>query len=238
MARKGFAIAPRALILTRPREAAHRFARDARGAGVTGPILFSPVLRIVPLVPDDIPEGALVLTSEAGARRAHALGLVSRRAWAVGSRTAQVARALGFACETGPGDADGLARTILERERAAVVHLHGRHVAQALAPRLAAAGMRAEGRVVYDQVAQPLSEAARLRMTLGPAILPLFSARSARLVAGALGDAPAPSLVALAISRAVAEAWPFETPLHVAERPDAEAMTAALVRLVARDAER
>ncbi|WOI55911.1 uroporphyrinogen-III synthase [Palleronia sp. LCG004] len=202
-------------------------------------MIFSPILRIVDVTPPDIPEGTLVLTSEQGVRRAAALGLRGRRVWTVGPRTARLADAEGFVRETFvPGTADALLEAIAAQERGPVVHLHGRHVTRDVARALRQRGLQAESRVVYDQIARSLSLAARSRIADGHALLPLFSPRSARLVAHDLVAPPPASTAVVAMSEAVAEAWPFGGTVHIAPRPDAEAMLQVLAALVAVETER
>ncbi|MBJ3761510.1 uroporphyrinogen-III synthase [Maribius pontilimi] len=208
-----------------------------RAAGFAGPILFSPVLRIVPVAPGDLPEGTLVFTSRHAVLRATALGLADRPAVAVGDATARSARLRGFACDVGPGDAAGLVDFLLRRTTGPLLHLRGRHVTfdLTLAPRQA--GRAAADRVVYDQLDQPLTEAARRMLTEQSCLLPLYSPRSARLVAGQLDPARARPTV-IAISKAVAEAWPLPGPLHIAQVPNAAGMIARIGALVAPDGER
>lgn len=106
-----------------------------------------------------------------------------------------------------------------------------------LAGVLAAAGLRAETRLVYAQDPQPLSATAtRLLAGRGAVLVPLFSPRSARLLAAAgpaQASATAPLLIA-AMSRAVAEAWAGPAPraLQIAARPTSEAMLHALTVLI------
>ncbi len=226
------------LVLTRPLPAAHRFARAARAALWTGPILFAPVLEIVPVDGARLPDGMLVFTSENGVQAAAALNsLAGRQAVAVGDHTARVARDLGALCRSAGGTVEDLLALLSGPDMAAerLVHCHGRHVSGDLVERLAAAGIAARGAVLYDQVARPLSEAA-LRALKGPApaVLPLFSARSARLVAEAAGPVPA-STVAVALSAQIARCWPWEPPALIAAQPKAAALLDRVRGLVGRD---
>lgn len=212
------------LLLTRPEPDSRRFA--ARLAGV--PAVISPLLRIVP-VPHDGRELAqaegLVFTSvhavpAAGAGR-------GRCAFCVGPRTGQIARDAGFDVIVGPGDAEGLI-PLIQVSGLRLVHPHGRHVARPLP---------VPGVVVYDQIAAPLSpEAQALLSRPQPVIAPLFSPRSAAVLAREAADAAAPLWLA-AISKATLQAWegPAAARHIVAARPDADAMVAAICRLIGKE---
>lgn len=208
------------LLLTRPAPDSARFAALLPEFGA----VISPILRIVP-APHDAARLAraegLVFTS------GHAVAVAGpgrdRPAFCVGPRTAALARAAGFSVIEGPGDADGLA-AVLTASGLTLLHPHGRHLARELP---------VEGMVVYDQVSQPLNaEAAALLAGQGPVILPLFSPRSAALLADAAGGAAAPLWLA-AISRKVLEAWPGPSDRQaLAAAPDGRALAAAIRHLV------
>ncbi|WP_295048177.1 uroporphyrinogen-III synthase [uncultured Paracoccus sp.] len=204
------------LLLTRPQADSQRFAAmlpDWRA-------VIAPILRIVPM-PHDAARLAqaqgLVFTS------AHAVASAGpgrgRLALCVGGHTAQAARAAGFDVRTGNGFAEGLL-PLIAAAGVPLVHPHGRH----LAKRLPVPGM-----VVYDQQAVLLTtEAQALLAGDGPVVLPLFSPRSARLVAEAAQGAQAP-LWPVAISGAAWAGWSGDAAGHVvAERPDAAAMVTAI----------
>ena len=232
------------LLLTRPEAQARRFAREAEARlGPFGQVIVAPLMQIVPLEPfPPVPDGAeLAFTSEnAVAVAAPRLGGTGRRAWCVGDRTAEAARAAGFDAMSAGGDAAALAALIARSGPAGdILHLSGRHQRGDLAAQLAQAGLTARRLPVYDQAARPLPKPARAALD-GPApvLVPLFSPRSAALLSQEIArGARAPLLVA-ALSPAVASAWtgPGPESLEVAERPDADALLAALARLVTRRA--
>lgn len=203
---------------------------------MTGPILFSPILEIETVAPaDPVPEGVWIFTSENGVRAAATLGLVQAGApaLAVGERTAQAARAAGLDCRAANGRMSGIVALIArEGIKGPFVHLHGRHVTGDLASRLRADGHVAASMPIYDQVARPLSDAARAAFACRDVLLPLFSPRSAALVVRDLQHRPACTRV-VALSEAVAEAWPWDDPVTVASKPDSEALLSELRRLVA-----
>jgi uroporphyrinogen-III synthase len=219
------------VLLTRPAAQSRRFAdqvRDRLGPGVR--VVIAPLMRIVPLGPlpamaaGDVP----VFTSESGAEAFAALGgRCAGPAYAVGGRTAAVTRRLGFAPVTeGPGDGAGLAGLIAAERPAGngtLWHLHGTHVAGDVAAMLQARGIRARDAAIYDQVAEPLSaEATDLLAGERPVLVPVFSARTARLLAGDLARARAPLGLA-AISPAVAGQLPVQIAAKVAVAARAEA---------------
>lgn len=223
------------LLLTRPDEASRRFLALCEGlAGRPLPAILSPVMVLTPRAVT-LPErpSALVLTSEAGAESAGALGLAGLPAWCVGPRTAQVAREAGLLTRDAGGNAEALVATILAaRPSGLLLHLHGEHVRGCVAARLRAGGLRAEAVVAYAQDALPPT--AQARAALGgplPVVAPLFSPRSVHLL---LAWHPRAPLQVVAMSGAVAEAARALEPrrLLVAARPDAPAMARAVVALL------
>jgi uroporphyrinogen-III synthase len=232
------------VLLTRPEAASRRVAaalRDRLGADL--PVLISPVLDIVcdPAAAARALRGAggVILSSENGAA-ACAAGCAGAGlpAFCVGARTAEAAQAAGFVPQPDPpGDLDGLIAQIKARgfsvDRGPLVHLHGAHVTGDAAAALAAAGVPARSAVVYDQRARPLSDGAfRLLAGAAPAIVPVFSPRSARLLAPALGAARAPLRIAAISPRAAAPVAVHGAGIvRVARRPDADAMIDVIAAL-------
>ncbi|MBM9596170.1 uroporphyrinogen-III synthase [Roseitranquillus sediminis] len=216
------------LLLTRPREASLRFLKDLSARrGAAPAAVLSPVLEIRLLRPRLVRRYAtLILTSRNGLAGG-AFG--ARRAFCVGDGTAEMAGRAGLEALSADGDVEALIRLI--RETAAdgpLLHLRGAHAAGDLVARLRAAGLDADEAVAYDQAALPLTRAATdLLAGSEPVLLPLFSPRSAALVA-AQAEIRAP-LHLVAMSANVAEAWgrPAEQ-VTVAPRPTAEDMLAAV----------
>ncbi|MBE3637437.1 uroporphyrinogen-III synthase, partial [Mangrovicoccus algicola] len=119
-----------------------------------------------------------------------------------------------------------------ERPAGRLLHLRGAHVAGPLAAPLRAAGLDVAEMVTYDQRPLPPGAAARALLARpGTVLLPVFSARSARLLGPWLRDAAAQLRVA-AISPAVAAALPVQSAARpdVAARPDSGAMLDLLAR--------
>lgn len=222
------------ILLTRPTEQSSKFQRELRRrVPPEVPILVSPILEIRtfpspgPVEPPDF----LVLTSahasEAIARTPEFAGI---KAYCVGHATADAARRAGAASVAAGGTADELVTRLKQdapsgRGR----YLRGRHVSVDLERTLAGAGLNISSSVVYDQVALPLTDQARAVLAApGPVVLPIFSARSAGLLAEECRGATAP-LSVVAMSPQVARQWRDEDEVcAVASAPDAEAMAEAV----------
>jgi len=226
------------LLMTRPRSASERFAAALEAE--TGPfarVIVSPLLEIVPRpAPALPPEAALAFTSENAAALAAPFAAPGRRAYCVGDRTAEAARAAGFEAVSAGGDAAALAaRLAADPPGASIVHLAGAHQRGDLVERLRAAGLPAERVTVYDQAARPLSAEARAALAgRSFVLLPLFSPRSAALASAEAAGATAPLLLAC-LSPAIRADWAGPPPAAetVASGPDATALTAAIARLLA-----
>lgn len=218
------------LLLTRPEPRSSEFlARCERALGERIPAVISPVMAIVPR--DEAPPlddyATLVVTSASALDVFGDGGLSGRRVATVGDATAARARrmgaraeALGPDIETFVANADRLAPPCL--------HLRGVHAAGDLAGRLNALGIAAAEAIVYDQAARPLSRAARqLLAGEGRVVAPVFSARSATLLAHA---APIRAPVdVVAMSETVAAAWTGPGHVIVADAPTVEAMCAGTI---------
>lgn len=220
------AVQPR-ILLTRPQAQSLRFAESL---GL--PCLISPLMAprfLTPVVP---PHAAVILTSETGAEAAARL-VAPTFAFCVGDRTASTARSLGFQASSAAGDAEALIAHILAAPVSPLLHLRGREARGEIAARLTSAGVPTAEAVAYAQEEQPLSpEALAALHGTAPLILPLFSPRSATLLARVVPRAP---LTVVAMSAAVAEAARGLDPDPlIATRPDAAAMREATLAAVSR----
>jgi uroporphyrinogen-III synthase len=238
----------RALILvTRPEPGASRFAAALRARfGAAAPVIVAPLMEPAyadaPLPPAlaEGRAGGLVFTSAAGveglARRCPGLALP---AFCVGARTAAAARAAGHAAEALGGDADALVAALVARGAAGgvplpLVHARGADSRGQVADRLTAAGLPTEEAVVYAQTVRTLApEAAAALAGRVPVVVPVFSPRSARILAAAAQRADAPLLLA-AISPAALAAWDGRPVVRtaIAPAPDEAGMLAAVASLV------
>ena len=203
------------VLLTRPKESSDAFLSALRGLGAD--IVEAPVQKIVPVgeLVNLAPDAAAIFTSRHAVRRVR--NGAGRLAFCVGDATADAAREAGFTAISASGDAQDL-RALLIRERPSgdLVYLRGRHVSQDLAADLRSEGFKIESFIVYDQqdlALDPTTLAAACRAAR--LVVPLFSPRSARILARQLPHGLAPVIVA--ISDRTATAW---------ERPAAECLVA------------
>ncbi|MBI1417247.1 MAG: uroporphyrinogen-III synthase [Limimaricola sp.] len=225
------------LLITRPEPAAQRFLDEVTAElGAAPSALISPLTAIAPLEAKwtGPSPAALVLTSENAARRAGALGLTGLPAYCVGARTAQAANEAGLVPRSADGDAAKLLEMILqEAPKGRLLYLRGEDVSAPLADKLGEAGLTCDEVIVYRQVQQPLTSAARAAMAGAmPVLVPLFSARGAAALADAAQGGQAPlHLVAISQTVATAAAAIPNVEIAIAARPDAPAMAAATAAL-------
>lgn len=222
------------VILTRPRAASERFAAALRDAVGPVDVAILPLMDIAPLdgLPDLGDVAALIFTSAAGVEIFGDLTADrSLPAWCVGDRTAEAARDIGLKATSAGGDAEALIALMTDaRPEGRLLHLHGAHVSVDIAERLTEAGLRVEGRPIYDQLRVPPDDAMTAALAHpGPILVPLFSPRSARLFAEAARDAQG-DITLVAISTAARDALPdaFAARTVTADAPDAPAMIRAL----------
>lgn len=228
------------VLVTRPEGQGSTFAHrliDRFGARVQ-PVL-SPLMAPRFLLPK-MPLGdfaAVIFTSSTGVTAAHAFGdRIPRRAYCVGRQTAEAAYAAGFQATSANGDAGALMSLILaDPPEGRLLHLRGEDARGNLAERLSLAGVPTADLVVYRQETQPLNDLAlALLLAPGPVILPLFSPRSAVLLAKALPPDASAQLYIAALSPAVADSAAAipHVRLVTAARPDADAMLDSIATLI------
>lgn len=218
------------LLLTRPLEAAHRFADRVAALNLPGlaPCI-APLLRIertgTPIDWQDA--GAVIFTSRNGVEAGSAQDPRRVPCHCVGAATAGAARDAGWPVLSVSPDANALVAALTAAPPAAsgLLHIAGAARRGAIAERLTRAGLPTRVHVAYDQALQPLAAPALAALSGSlPVIAPLFSPRTARHFAQLhRGTAP---LWLPALSVAVAE--PLASLAHatvlVAQRPDAVAM--------------
>ncbi|KUF10190.1 uroporphyrinogen-III synthase [Pseudoponticoccus marisrubri] len=229
------------LLMTRPEPAAREVIAALRARGLDFRAVISPLIGIAvtgPL-PDTAGLRGLVITSANGVRAWCALGGPrDLPVFAVGDATARTAREAGMVADSAGGDAAALvARLSAQRPAAPLCHLRGRHARGDVAARLSAAGIETREAVIYDQPEQPLSAEARAALDGdSPVVAPLYSPRTATLMAQMLAARPpkAPLCVA-AMSETVAKplAALHNRSLRIAARPDSDAMLDAVAGLLA-----
>lgn len=235
-------MAPQSFLLTRPAAQSARFAAELRARyGAATPIIISPVICPVYLKPalPDRPFVAIVLTSESGAEGARQLSAegvsLPAAAYCVGDRTANAAKDAGFAARSAHGDATALLEMIrAQQPLGPLLYLRGDDSRGDVVDNLRSSGIEAYEAIVYKQESQLLMADAKTCLdAANPVILPLFSPRSAALLA-AQGPFLAPLLIA-ALSPAVAEAAAAlpNVRLTIASHPDAPGLLRAIDLLVA-----
>ena len=219
------------LLLTRPSDTSAAFLSHVEAAaGRRVPVVISPVIEIVAsgALPEIEAYQTLIMTSQHAVRRLGQAGALTAKAVAcVGESTASLAKSFG-------GQAKALGATVDEFLGNAsalsgpCLYCRGVHVSTDLAAALQAKGCVTDEAVVYSQRSRPLTNAARQILTgRQPVVLPLFSARSARLVQSAT-PITAP-LTVIAISQAVADVWSQDGTISVAREPSAAAMVEAVI---------
>jgi uroporphyrinogen-III synthase len=213
------------LVLTRPaaqsRALADGFAAAAR-------VVISPVMKIsgTGAAVDLTPYTGVILTSANAGPFLPDLGGV--RAFCVGDRTARVAEGAGAEIGLVARNADGLVARIAGP--GPLIHLRGQHARGQIAERMNSAGIETHEAVVYRQEAVPLTaEAVAAIESDAPVVLPLYSPRSAQLVAQGVKRVGSHVRV-IAMSGAVAEAWASNTGggAEVCSEPTGAAMRARI----------
>jgi uroporphyrinogen-III synthase len=179
---------------------------------------------------------ALAFTSANGVRAFADLSPErSLRVFAVGSATAQAARAAGFRLVlSADGDVDALAEGIGQRRgelRGAVLHPGAAEPAGDLAGALAKQGVEARHLILYETAPVKLEAERAQELAQADAVL-LHSPRAAKVLAGLLRAHPAPRLRALGLSKAVVRPL-ARIPLAVRAFPPMP-LEAALLNLIDR----
>ena len=230
------------VLVTRPKEDAEETAVRLRARGHT--VLIAPLIEIRFVDGPEIPFGGVQAILATSSNGVHALARrTSRRdvpLFAVGAQTARAAHSSGFATvKSADGDARALAAATVNWAKpnaGALLHAAGAETKGALAESLRAAGFEVRTEVLYDAIGvNELSTNVLIALTAGnlDAVL-LFSPRSARIFSDCVVKADVAdsctALEALCISAVAADnlsVLPFRA-VHVAKRPDQEALLALL----------
>lgn len=224
------------ILLTRPIDASHRFARMiAPWVGARADIMIAPLMEIVPAgtTPDMKDIGGVIFTSSNGV--AHA-PVGSLPAYCVGARTAEAARAAGWQAQLGGANADELVKNLSrKRPSGCLLHLSGTHRRGNIAERLTEAGLPTRVAEVYNQRLLSLSVQAQKRLEREePVIIPLFSPRLAGHLAHVVrGRAPLHLILISEAARAEIGGLKLAS-CTIASSPDARAMATSLRTLVER----
>lgn len=230
---------PRAVLLTRPLEDGRRIADRLAEDGI--PTLLWPLTRVVPagdaLSGLRLPPGtdALIATSGHGIRAFAALsGRRDLAVIAVGARTGEIARELGFgAVLIAEGDAEALARLVRATPYRRLFYPRGRDVASDLAGRLSGPERAVTEAVLYaaEETGPPSAPVAHALARGQVGIVTAWSRRGAEILARRLeGQRHAARMAGLAISREAAAplAGLGLGAVIAAESPDARGMLAAI----------
>jgi len=205
------------LLLTRPEAQSRALAKDIDTIFPdTARCIISPLLEIAPAgaLPDLAAFQALIFTSVNGVQAYVGLsGPIGLRAFCVGARTAKVAGDAGLqavSADGGAKDVVALVQSQLAPDGGAVLHIRGEHVAGEIAMSLRGVGFSVEEAVLYQQVAQGLTETARAALANGEIdVLPLYSPRTAETLLTEISnnpDWPIGQITAICISENVAKA--------------------------------
>ena len=224
------------ILLTRPEASSRRMAAIlAARFGDRVDLCLSPLMNIVLDARLPYLDGirTLIFTSANGvAAYMAAQGPKTLPCYTVGDATAHAAQEAGLRATSAGGDAEALiARIIADHAPGPMLHLRGAHARGDIAERLSAQGCPVSQAIVYHQYAQPLSDhAASLLQGDRPVILPLFSPRSATLLANATITAPV-YVVAMSSNVADSVRFPVEHGV-IAPHPDFENVTEAIEGLL------
>ncbi|MFL5295975.1 MAG: uroporphyrinogen-III synthase [Phenylobacterium sp.] len=223
--------------ITRAQPGADVTAQRVRALGHDA--LVAPLLMVQPVSEAQVDLAgiaALAFTSANGVRAFADLSPErSLRVFAVGSATAQAARAAGFRLVlSADGDVEALAEGIGQRRtelRGAVLHPGAAEPAGDLAGALEKYGIRSRHLILYETAAVQLQPEIADRLVQADAAL-LHSPRAAKVLAGVLKAHPAPRMRALGLSKAVVKPL-ARTPLAARAFPPMP-LEAALLNLIDR----
>ena len=224
------------LLMTRARAASQRFVSQLDADGMAGvDVLFSPLLDIVPtnIQPEIAGYNGVIFSSSNGV--AFAPEGAGRRAYCVGERTAQKAKARGWQVDLFAQDAQKLTEKLRKMApKGPLLHIAGAHRRGEIAEKLSAAGTPTKVHVAYTQPLLSLSDQAK-KVLFGEVtvIVPLFSPRvAAQFGAQAVCGA---NVLVLAMSQAVKDALVGTTyagRVQIASGPTGEEMRIAVENLL------
>ncbi|MEE9388153.1 MAG: uroporphyrinogen-III synthase [Paracoccaceae bacterium] len=207
------------VLLTRPNAQAQEF-RALLGPEVV--VVISPVMQIEHLA---IPVNGDAYAVFAFASRngviaaAKSIDLAGRRAITVGDKTAEAAAKFGMITTSAGGTSRDLVQVTKDAKPGGkILFIRGEHSQGDVAENLNSAGIDTDSAIAYRQTPQSLSPVAQgLLCGEEPVIVPLFSARSARLLSDeAIKCRACAPLILVAISESVLAAWHGPAPAHVA----------------------
>ena len=225
------------ILITRPHAAATEFASQLKSAQPDIKVAIHPLQEIEFVAKPHLIDAhfaAYVFTSTNAVDAALKWQLPPRPCFVVGPKTAEAAQAISNDIHNAQGTADDLLQSLFAIDiKGPVLYVRGAHVSTDLKGRAEARGIEIHEKIGYIQ--QDIKPSADLLADLArggnPVILPLFSARSAKLVLRAAR--PEKHWHVIAMSRKVASLIDPKTVknLNVAIRPDGPSMQSAVLQV-------
>ncbi|MEO1789341.1 MAG: uroporphyrinogen-III synthase [Pseudomonadota bacterium] len=222
------------LLLTRPHAASERFRALCEGRlGRAIPCLIAPVVAIEPTgAPTGSAGYAGVIFTSGQAVEIAGQG-AGQAAYCVGTRTAELASAAGFAAQSADGGAaDLIAMIVGQGANGPLLHLRGAETRGGVAERLTKQGIQTDERVIYRQTMAPIPPEVWRPLAPGSEVIaPVFSPFSARALWRTLPKGMF-DLSVVAISDAAAQAAPKPVrAVHIVPHPNAAAMAEQVAAL-------
>lgn len=219
------------LILTRPTRSSLIFwsSLDADTQRQVYPLV-SPIIEIEPLPAEDgFPDADAIVFSSTNGVSNGPIG-DGRPAYCVGTLTTGAAEAAGWAAVMmGQTASDLIDAMKLLPNRPSLLHISGQHTRGDIVGSLMDAGFRVFRSVVYDQLLQDLTPAAKTALnTQTPKIVPIFSPRTAKQFAICAPQPTSTHVLALSRNVALPLASIALASVTIAEQPTADAMRSAL----------
>ena len=222
------------LLLTRPEADSQRFLEELpSNVRAACEVVIAPLFQIVSTGADIPGDGEIVLSS------ANALPQIAphqgRIAWCVGEKTTERVKSAGFDARFAGHSASELVQQLSEVSPRRLVHVRGTHSRGDISGRLSEAGHDMRVVVAYDQSEVDWTPDIKERLATASAIIaPVFSPRSARLLAARLPSNDVLHVVAM--SSSVASGFNFLDSKHIliASDPDMDAMIASTSEMLDR----
>ncbi len=224
------------VLITRPKADAEKLAQELKVIEPGLRTVISPLIKIVsqPLIVnhDEIPD--CIITSQ-NALRSIAINRrcpVSRKAYCVGQGTSKLAESMGFTVVASESRVEELvARLIRLRPDGPLLYLRGRHVAADLRSILAENGIQIEEAIVYDQLTQNLVADAVELLTSESCLIPVYSARSARILSRQCSAFSNRSHVVFCLSNNISDAFNLSWNKVIALPPENESFALQIARM-------
>ena len=220
------------IVLTRPIEAAEKFAEQLRDRFEDVEVLIAPLQSIEFLsVSEDFSESkGLIFTSQNGVL---AWNRLENRpflpAYCVGPQTTERAASFGLGAIDCGGNAEAVVSELLAKSLAApLLHFRGEHGRGQIAERLTEAGLETREAVVYRQVSLDPKDELLEVLDRPDIVVPLFSPRSAKLFARIAPAGTNPRLAVISQAAAKALDPALQERMIVAHTPDREGMMQAI----------